>query len=124
MAKIPPPPDIAAKDPVLNRWLIELTATLNGQGDIDPGSIAGFLELQNEVAQNTADIAALKTSTTALTAEINTLSFQINILTSRSVVLNGAGAPAGGLGNNGDWYADTTNKHIYVKTGGAWLQIV
>ena len=36
-------------------------------------------------------------------------------------VLNGAGAPAGGTGVDGDFYIDTTNDDIYgPKTGGAW----
>jgi hypothetical protein len=36
-------------------------------------------------------------------------------------VLNGAGAPSGGQGNNGDFYIDTTNLLIYgPKTAGAW----
>lgn len=36
-------------------------------------------------------------------------------------LLNGAGAPAAGLGNNGDFYIDTTAHAIYgPKTAGAW----
>lgn len=36
-------------------------------------------------------------------------------------ILNGAGAPSGGTGNNGDFYIDTTNNEIFgPKTGGAW----
>jgi len=38
-----------------------------------------------------------------------------------STVLNGAGAPADSLGNNGDFYLDTTNNKVYgPKVGGAW----
>lgn len=121
MAKIPPPPNIAASDPLLNRWLLELTATLNGQGDIDPGSIAGFEALQNDVEANTAGVA---TNTAAITVLGNQIAGVNLALSVRSAVLNGAGAPAGALGNNGDWYADTTNLHIYVKVAGAWLLIV
>jgi hypothetical protein len=33
MQKIPPPPLLARSDPTLNRWLLEVTAILNGQGD-------------------------------------------------------------------------------------------
>lgn len=36
-------------------------------------------------------------------------------------ILNGSGAPAAGLGVNGDFYIDTTADAIYgPKTGGAW----
>ena len=36
-------------------------------------------------------------------------------------LLNGSGAPAGGLGVDGDFYIDTTANEIYgPKTGGAW----
>lgn len=38
-----------------------------------------------------------------------------------STVLNGAGAPGGGTGADGDFYIDTTTDEIYgPKTGGAW----
>lgn len=38
-----------------------------------------------------------------------------------STVLNGAGAPSSGTGNNADFYLDTTNTRLYgPKTGGAW----
>ena len=36
-------------------------------------------------------------------------------------ILNGSGAPASGLGNDGDFYIDTTNNAIYgPKASGAW----
>ena len=36
-------------------------------------------------------------------------------------MLNGSGAPAGGLGTEGDFYIDTAADAIYgPKTGGAW----
>ena len=35
-------------------------------------------------------------------------------------VLSGDGAPASGLGVNGDLYFDTTGKAIYTKAGGSW----
>lgn len=38
-----------------------------------------------------------------------------------STVLNGAGAPSSGTGNNADFYLDTTNTRLYgPKTGEAW----
>lgn len=40
--------------------------------------------------------------------------------TNGSVWHNGAGAPAGGLGANGDYYYRTSNGDVYTKTAGAW----
>jgi hypothetical protein len=37
-----------------------------------------------------------------------------------SVWYNGAGAPAGGLGVNGDYYLNTTNADVYSKAAGSW----
>src|SRR5215475_8757479 len=38
-----------------------------------------------------------------------------------NTILNGVGAPAPGIGNNGDFYIDTGNNVIYgPKTGGVW----
>jgi len=38
-----------------------------------------------------------------------------------NTILSGDGAPAGGTGNNGDFYIDTTGYDLYgPKTGGAW----
>lgn len=45
-------------------------------------------------------------------------------LSSTPLVRNGSGAPAGALGNVSDWYADTTNKHIYVKTASATWTLI
>jgi hypothetical protein len=33
---------------------------------------------------------------------------------------DGAGAPAGGLGDNGDYYLRTSNGDVYTKAGGVW----
>ncbi len=44
-----------------------------------------------------------------------------DLLSSGKVVRSGAGAPAGGLGNNGDFYIDSSAWNIYgPKAGGAW----
>ena len=41
--------------------------------------------------------------------------------TDGKTVLNGSGAPASGLGSNGDFYIDTTNNAVYgPKTSGGW----
>lgn len=37
-----------------------------------------------------------------------------------SIWYNGAGAPAPGLGNNGDYYLNSTNGDVYTKAAGAW----
>ena len=38
-----------------------------------------------------------------------------------NTILNGSGAPGGGVGVDGDFYIDTTNDEIYgPKTGGVW----
>lgn len=37
-----------------------------------------------------------------------------------SVWYDGAGAPSGGLGENGDYYLRTSNGDVYTKAGGAW----
>lgn len=38
-------------------------------------------------------------------------------------VLVGSGAPAASLGENGQFYVDTTNKYLYFKNNGAWITI-
>lgn len=39
-------------------------------------------------------------------------------------LLNAAGAPSGGTGNDGDYYINTTTGDIYLKTTGSWNIIV
>lgn len=38
-------------------------------------------------------------------------------------VLVGSGAPAASLGENGQFYVDTTNKYLYFKNNGSWITI-
>lgn len=38
-------------------------------------------------------------------------------------VLVGSGAPAASLGEDGQFYVDTTNKYLYFKNNGAWIAI-
>lgn len=131
MAKVPPPPNIAKTDPVLNRWLLELTSILNGAGQVDPGSVVGLAALVAQVNAQGAAITALNTLTASQAASItalNTLTAthttQITALTSRAQVFNGIGAPAAGLGAVNDWYANTAGAagaRIYIKTSpGVW----
>jgi hypothetical protein len=140
--KFPPPPFLVGTDQntqMLNRWLLEVQNVLAAAGGVDPSNIAGFTALQTQVATNTTNIATLETGQggqgTAITllesdvatlfADVATINGQITTLSSRAQVFNGVGGPGGGLGNVNDWYADTTNKHIYVKTAvGTWTMIV
>lgn len=130
--KVPPPPHIANLDPTLNRWLIDLQAFINqGGGTIDPSLIPGYDALIATVNLQTSQINTLLVNTAANTASIHTLQVLLTALTTRVTALearpqvrNGTAAPGAGLGNNGDWYADTNNLHIYVKVTGAWVLIV
>ena len=38
-------------------------------------------------------------------------------------VLTGSGAPAASIGEDGQFYVDTTNKYLYYKNGTAWIAI-
>ena len=138
--KIPPPPFMVGPEwEGFNRWLLELTSVLTNEGGINPEEVTGLPATIALVAANTLAIANLQTTTgsqggaiTGLQAQINFLTTQITVLNSsvttlaaRAQVLRGAGAPAAGLGNVNDWYADTTNLHIYVKTAAAtWTLII
>lgn len=71
----------------------------------------------SQIATNTTNIAVNTTDIATNTADIITLN-------TRSQVLHGVIAPVVGTGIDGDWYSDTTAKHIYVKVGGSWTLIV
>lgn len=145
LKKMPPPPPIAQNDPIFNHWLHELTAFISSGGGIDPGVIPGYDVLVSTVAlhstqisSNTVNIASNTSNIAVNTSNISSLSSvvssqgtqisinasNINALYARSQVLNGTAAPAAGTGVNGDWFADTSAKHIYVKVGGSWVLIV
>ena len=144
--KIPPPPPIASGNlddfvrslPSFNRWLIELTSILASGGGIDPETIDGYPELQNQVAANTAAISTLQSTSGGqsfaillLQAQVGTLTTglaaanaNITALSARGELLFGTGAPAAGLGKVNDWYGDTAGAvgaRVWVKkVVGVW----
>lgn len=138
--KFPPPPDMGRDNQRLNRWLIEIQRLLNTEGLIDPSQVVDLPATYVTVGDNTLDIANLTVVVNALGSlvatntvniatiqtQILTIQGQITALQARGEVLNGAGAPAAGLGKVNDWYADVSaTKHIYVKTAVAtWTVIV
>ncbi len=133
LSRVPPPPRLAIDDPGFNKWLIDLTTFINsGGGGIDPSLIPGYDTLVATVNLHTIEINSNTVNIAANTAAINTtntnvtvLQSQVALLAARSRVLNGAGVPGAGLGNDGDWYAKTAAAtHIYVKVAGAWVLIV
>lgn len=124
--KVPPPPPIANRDPTLNRWLLELTAILNGQGTIDPSNVDGLPAVITQVGTNTAgiatlntEVAALNTEVAALQTEVATLNTEVAVLQTNPVLRMGSTAPAAALGNVGDWYGNLTGAvgaRVYIKT--------
>ncbi len=139
--KFPPPPYLVGTDQntqMLNRWLLEIQNVLSAAGGIDPNSIAGYTALQAQVATNTTDIATLETTTsgqgaaittlqgdvTTINGEITTINGELTTLGARNQVRNGTGAPAAGLGIDGDWYGDTAGgagARVWIKKLGAWV---
>lgn len=136
--KIPPPPFLTGQLQQLNRWLLEIQTILNNSGGIDPGTIPGlpalFLQVAAlavtvaaqtaAIAANTASIATNTADIVTLNGEVATLQGQVTALLARNQILNGAGVPAAGLGNNGDLYINNTGgagTNLYGKRGGAWV---
>lgn len=137
--KIPPPPLLTGAEwQAFNRWLLELQSILSNQGGIDPSQVSGLEPLFAQVATNTANIATLETGQggqatdiLALQNQVNTLNTvtipaingQLTSLGARNQVFNGIVPPVA-LHNNGDWFADTAGKHIYVQVAGAWVLVL
>jgi|SRR5712671_4170831 len=132
--KIPPPPPIAARDPTLNRWLIELTAILNSSGLINTANVVGLpatitqgntnaaniTSINSQITTINAQIAAINAQITVINAQILTLQGQVAALQVRGELLFGTGAPAAGLGKVNDWYGDVAGAvgaRIWIKTG-------
>lgn len=140
--KIPPPPYFAVEKllPGFNRWLLEMTSILSNQGGIDPSEVTGLSAVITQVGTNTTNITALEGTTggqgtdiatlqgdiTTINGEISTINGQITSLSARNQVLNGAGVPNAGLGNNGDLFLNNTGgsgTRLYGKIAGAWVAI-
>lgn len=139
--KIPPPPPFSGPQwQQFNRWLLELQSILSNQGGIDPSEVSGLPQVITQVGTNTTDITALEGTTggqgsaitalqneiTAIDSEIATINGQITSLSARNQVLNGAGVPNPGLGNNGDLFLNNTGgsgTRLYGKIGGTWVAI-
>jgi hypothetical protein len=133
--KLPPPPQLPTAfggfGQQLNRWLLEIQSILNSEGTIDPDQIAGLPALFTQVATNTAHIATNTANIATNTADIaaNTAAIAANTasiaaLAARNQILNGAGAPGAGVGNNGDLYINNTGApatYLYGKIAGAWV---
>ena len=76
--------------------------------------------LTTQVAALTTEVATLNTEVATNTAKIATNTANIATLTARNQILNGAGAPAAGLGNNGDLYINKTGSagtNLYQARG-------
>ncbi len=140
--KLPPPPQLpiafGAFGQQLNRWLLEIQSILNSQGLIDPAEVEGLPALFTQVVALAGEVATLATEVVTLTAEVvtntaniatNTAAIATNTaniatLAARNQILNGAGAPGAGLGNNGDLYINNTGApatYLYGKIAGAWI---
>lgn len=116
----------------LNRWLLDVQSVLNSSGNIDPTTVEGLLEITQTIEETAGEVTVLSNEVSALTnrvstaeGNITTLTMEVTTLQGNAVSRNGSGAPSNALGAVGDWYADTSNLHIYVKTGAAaWTKIV
>jgi hypothetical protein len=78
------------------------------------------------IANNAAATAVNTTNITTNTAGIAANTSAITALQARAQVLNGAGVPGAGLGNNGDLYLNNTGgagTRLYGKITGAWVAI-
>lgn len=91
---LPPPPMDLKANPSFYRWLQTIFKAFND---------TSFGEINNQLAVINQQIAALQ---------------------ARPQVHYGTGAPANVFGGSGDWFADTSGHHIYVKAGVTWVLVV
>ncbi len=120
---------------MLNRWLLELTSILSADGNVDPDNInvlpeavqantAAIQSLSNQVAALNTRVTSIEVSLYSLDARMSAAESAIVQLQNLPRVYSGAGAPSGGIGRDGDWYAQTTFPFgVNVKVGGAWVLV-
>jgi len=86
--------------------------------------------LTSSVTTVQTTVSSLSSTVSSLSSSVSTLITAVANLETRSVIRNGAGAPASGLGDNGDLYIDNTatsagaNPRFYAKVAGTWKTIV
>jgi hypothetical protein len=111
-----------------DRVKIDGTTPMTGMLNFTGTTHAG-LQLNNLTdAQRAAlspTVGMLIYNTTTLEIEFyNGTWITIGTSSSSGALLNAAGAPGAGLGNNGDYYINTTSGDIYLKSSGTWSVIV
>lgn len=83
---------------------------------------AAIAVIQPELVNFGIILSALSNQVNVITAEIVTINGQLTTLGARAQVLSGTADPGAGLGNVGDWFANTAGAaghRIFVKTGAA-----
>ncbi len=70
-----------------------------------------YAYLNEALPQFAAQLEALRLQINAFGAELGALS---------TVILNGSGAPGAGLGQDGNYYINTSTGDLYYKSSGAW----
>lgn len=117
MAKLPPQPvGVAPGSSYWNDWYEKLRLFVEQATNVVWANITG-----TPTTLSGYGIAVTGTGSTAVE--------QISPNIISPLITGGVGAPAGGLGSNGDFYfrGDTpgvANQRIYVKSGGVWVGIV
>jgi hypothetical protein len=102
-------------------------ASIEAQDILDAAAALATAESSATAAAASATAAAGSATSAAASAvladaDADSASTSLaDLLASGKVIRSGAGAPAGGLGNNGDFYIDSSAWNIYgPKAGGAW----
>lgn len=116
MAKLPPQPiGVAPGSSYWNDWYEKLRLLVEQATNLPWGNITG----------TPTTLAGYGVATTGTGNAVQQTSPTII----SPLITGGTGAPAGGLGANGDFYfrGDTpavANQRIYVKSAGAWIGIL
>jgi hypothetical protein len=116
---------VTGSDRVKTDGTIAMTGMLNFSGTGHAG-----LKLNNltstQVTALTPAAGMLVYNTTTSTVQVYNGTWQ-NITgagASGTTWLNGSGVPSGGTGSNGDYYLDTSNQDVYLKSGGSWSIVI